>query len=104
MLGLSPRAKTNEEFYPDSDQTVKRNRSAIQPDSDKKMESDKESTSTVATKRELQSSNQRERKQFSQYEELLFRQGLPPKEDDNKSKIPDHDREIFMAILSNPTN
>ena len=60
-LGLSPRATTNEEFYPDSDQTNKRNRSAIQPDSDKKMESDKESTSTIATKRELQSSNQRER-------------------------------------------
>ena len=50
-LGLSPQDKTNEEFYPDSDQAV--NRSAIQPDSDKKAEFDKESTPIVITKGEL---------------------------------------------------
>ena len=57
-LGFSPRVKTDEEFYPDSDQAVKRNRSAIQPNSDNKMKSYKESTSTIDSKRELQSSNQ----------------------------------------------
>ena len=62
-LGLSPRAKTKEEFYPDSDQDLKRNRLTIQPDSDKKTESDKESTSTISTKGELQPSNQREETQ-----------------------------------------
>src|SRR6185312_15134710 len=36
-----------------------------------------------------------------EYKELPFQQGLPLKED-NKSKIPNHDREIFMAILSEP--
>jgi len=71
-LGLSPRLKTNEEFYPDSDQIVKRNRPTIQPDSDKKTESDKESTFTVTTKRELQSSNEKERGQFLEYVELPF--------------------------------
>jgi len=35
-LGLSPRAKTDKEFYPDSNQVIKRNRLAIQPDSDEK--------------------------------------------------------------------
>ena len=59
-LGLSPQVKTNEEFYSNSDQAVKRNRLAIQPDSDKKAESDKESISTISTKGELQTSNQRE--------------------------------------------
>jgi hypothetical protein len=71
-LGLSPRLKTNEKFYPDSDQIFKRNRPTIQPDSDKKTESDKESTFTVTTKRELQSSNQKERGQFPEYVELPF--------------------------------
>ena len=99
-LGLSPRVKTNEEFYPDLDQVLKKNRLTKQPVSEKKMESDKESTSINTTKSEPQSSNQRiEKTQFSEYEELPFQQGLPLKEDDNKSKILDHDREIFMAIL-----
>ena len=89
-LGLSPRVKTNEEFYPASDQVLKRNRLAIQPDSDKKTESDKETNSTVTTKGELQSSSQRKRQQFLEDEELLFQQGLPLKEDNKKSKIPDH--------------
>ena len=102
-LGLSPRAKTNEEFYPDSDQVLKRKRLAIQPDSDKKAEPDKKSTSTVYTKGEMQTSNEEERQQFSEYEELPFQQGFPLKED-NKTNISDHNREIFMAILSDPTN
>ena len=46
-LGLSPRVKSNEEFYPDSDRITK------QSVSDRKMESDKESTSAAITKREL---------------------------------------------------
>ena len=49
------------------------------------------------------SSNQREEQQFSEYEELPFQQGLSLKED-NKTKMTDHDREIFMVILSDPTN
>ena len=65
----------------DSDQVLKRNRLALQLDSDKKTESDKESTSTVTTKGELQSSNKKERHQFSEFEELPFKQGLPLKED-----------------------
>jgi len=85
-------------------QVLKRNQFAKQPASDKKTESDKESTSTVTTKGELQSSNQKEKQQFSEYEELLFQQGLPLKEDNNKSKIPGRDCEIFMAILLGPTN
>jgi hypothetical protein len=97
-LRLSPRVKSNKEFYLDSDRITK------QSISDRNMEFDKESTSAATTKRELQPSNQREKRQFSEYEELPFQQGLPLKEDNNKSKIPDHDREIFMAILSNPTN
>jgi len=56
-LGLSPRVKTNEEFYPDSDQVLKKNRLTKQPVSEKKTEFDKESVSTTTTKRELQSSN-----------------------------------------------
>ena len=53
-LGLSPRDKTNQEFYPDSDQAV--DQSATQPDSGKKTESDKESIPIVTTKGELQPS------------------------------------------------
>ena len=69
-LGLSPRVKQDKEVYPAPD--IKRNRLAPQPDSDKKTESNKESTSTVTTKSELQSSNQEERRQSSEYEELPF--------------------------------
>jgi len=61
-IGLYPRAKTNEEFYPDWIKSLKRNRLVIQPDSDKKTEPDKESTSTITTKGEPQSSNQREKR------------------------------------------
>jgi hypothetical protein len=75
-----------------------------QSTSDRKTESDKESTSNASTKSELQASNQGERGQVSEDEELPFQQGLLLKEDNNKSKIPGHDREIFMAILSDPTN
>jgi len=72
-LGFSPRVKTNEELYPDSDQVFKRNRLAIQPASDKKTESNKESISAVTIKRELQPSIQEEqRRQFLEYEELPF--------------------------------
>jgi hypothetical protein len=71
-IGLSPRVKTDKESYPDSDQVPKRNRLAIQSDSDEKIESDKESTSTASKKGELQNSNQREGQQFSEYEELPF--------------------------------
>ena len=39
MLGLSPRAKINKEFYSESDQVLKRNRLGIQPNSDKTTES-----------------------------------------------------------------
>ena len=42
--------------------------------------------------------------QFSENKELPFQQGFPLKKDNNKTKIPDHGREIFMAILSDPTN
>ena len=80
-LGLSLRVNSNTEFYPDSVQVIKRNQFALQLDSDKKTESDKESTSTVTTKGELQSSNQREKQQLSEDEELPFQQGLPLKED-----------------------
>ena len=52
-LGLSPRVKPDKEVYPNSVQDIKRNRLALQPDSDKKTESDKESTSTATTKGEL---------------------------------------------------
>ena len=72
--------------------------------SDKATESNKKSISATTSKAELQPMNSREKRQFSEYEELPFQQGLPLKEDDNKSKIPVHDREIFMAILSEPTN
>jgi hypothetical protein len=103
-LRLSLRVNSNTEFYPDSVQVIKRNRLALQPDSDKKTESDKESTSTITTKGELQSSNQGERQQFLEDEELPFQQGLPLKEDNINSKIRGHNREIFMAFLSNATN
>ena len=52
-LGFSPRVKLDKEVYQDSAQVIKRNRLALQPDSDKKTESDKESTSTATTKGEL---------------------------------------------------
>ena len=70
---------------------------------DKKIESDQESISTGTTKRELQfvDRGRRRKKQSSEYKEPPFQQGLPLKED-NKSKIPNHDRKIFMAILSEP--
>ena len=100
-LGLSPRVKTSDEFYPDSDQVHKENRFMTKSTSDKTAESDTKSISATTTKRELQSTNRRKKRQFSEYKELPFQQGLPLKED-NKSKIPNHDREIFMAILSEP--
>jgi len=53
-----PRDKTNDEFYPDSDQVHRRKQSV----SDKTRESDKESFSATTTKRELLSSNGRRRK------------------------------------------
>ena len=59
--------------------------------------------STTSTKGELQTSKQIEEQQFSEYEELPFQKGFPLKED-NKTKISNHDREICMAILSDPTN
>ena len=80
-LRLSLRVNSNTEFYPDSVQVIKRNQFALQLDSDKKTESDKDSTSTVTTKGELQSLNQREKQQLSEDEELPFQQGLPLKED-----------------------
>ena len=95
-LGLPPRVKQDKETYPVSVQDIKRNRLASQPDSDKRTESDKESTSTATTKMKLQSS---ERQQLSKDEELPFQQGLPLKEDNINSKICGHNREIFMAFL-----
>jgi len=100
-LGLPPRVKQDKETYPVSVQDIKRNRLAPQPDSDKRIESDKESTSTTTIKMELQSS---ERQQLSEDEELPFQQGLPLKEDNINSKICGHNREIFMAFLSDATN
>ena len=64
---------------PDSDQVLKGNRLALQPDSDKKTESDKKSIFTVTKKRELQSSNHEEGQQSSEDEELPFQHGLPLK-------------------------
>jgi len=89
-------------FSPDSDQVLKINRLALQPDSDKRTKPDKKSNFTV--KGELLSSNQKERQQLSEDEELPFQQGLPLKEDNINSKIRGHNREIFMAFLSNATN
>ena len=93
--------KPDKEVYPNSVQDIKRNRLALQPDSDKKTESDKESTSTATTKTELQSS---ERQQLSEDKELPFQQGLPFKEDNINSKIRGHNRENFMTFLSDATN
>ena len=93
-LGLSP----------NSDQVHKGNQLALQPDSDKKIESNKKSTSTVTTKMELQSSDQKERQQLSKNKELPFQQGLPLKEDNINLKIRGHNREIFMAFHSDATN
>ena len=71
-LGFPPQVHSNTEFYPDSVQVTKRNRLAPQPDSDKKTESDKKSTSTVTIKGKPHSSNQGEGQQFSEDEELPF--------------------------------
>ena len=100
-LGFSPRVKPDKEAYPDSAQVIKRDRLALQPDSDTKNESDKKSTSTVTTKMELQSPKGQ---QFSEDKELPFQQGLPLKEDNTNLKIRGHNREIFMAFLSDTTN
>ena len=86
------RVKLEKKLYPDSDQVFQGNRLAIQPDSGKKTESDKESTSTVTTKEELQSSNHRDMQQFSEDKELSFQQGFPLKEDHINSKIRGHNR------------
>ena len=85
-------------------QDSKRNRLAPQPDSDKRTEPDKKSTFTVTIKGELQSSIQEEGQQLTEDEELPFYQGLPLKEDNINSKIRGHNREIFMAFLSDATN
>ena len=53
-------------------------------------------------KRELQIL--REKQQFSEDEELPFQQGLLLKEDIVNPKIRNHNREIFMAFLSDATN
>ena len=45
-LGLSPRVKTSDKFYPDSDKHYKRSRLTQEPVSNKKIESDQKSTST----------------------------------------------------------
>jgi len=57
-LGLSPRAKTRDEFYPDSDQVYIGIQSTQEFISDKKTESDQESISINTTKRELQFTDQ----------------------------------------------
>ena len=75
-----------------------------QPDSDKRTKPDDKSTPTITTKGELQPSNQGERQQLSEDEELPFQQGLPLKEDNINPKIHNHNREIFMAFLSDTTN
>ena len=69
-LGLSLRHNPNTESHPDSVQDIKRNRLTLQPDSKRKTESDKESTSIATTKLEPQSSE--EGQQFSEDEELPF--------------------------------
>ena len=71
-LGLPPRVKQDKETYPVSVQNIERNRLAPQPDSDKRTEPDKGSTFTITIKEELPSSNQKERQQLSEDEELLF--------------------------------
>jgi hypothetical protein len=100
-LGLPPRVKQDKETYPVSDQVLKKSRLALQLDSDKKNESDKESTSTATTKMELRSG---EAEQFSENKELSFQQGLPLKEDNINLKICNHNHKIFMAFLSYSTN
>ena len=45
-LGLSPRVKTSDKFYPNSDKHYKRSRHTQEPISNKKTESDQKSTST----------------------------------------------------------
>ena len=55
-LGLPPRVEQDKEVYPASD--IKRNRLAPQTDSDKRIESDTKSTSSVTTKGDRQSVNQ----------------------------------------------
>jgi hypothetical protein len=94
-LGFSPRVKEDKETYPVSD--IERNRLSPQLDSDKGTESEKKSTSIITA-------YQRLKEQFSEDEELLFPQGLPLKEDNINSKIRSHNREIFMAFLSDLTN
>jgi len=99
-LGLSPRNKSSNEFYLDPDQVHKRNRVTQESISDKRTESNKKLVSANTTRREHQFTDQtRKKRQFSEYKELPFQQGLPLK-DDKKSKIPNPDREIFMAIPS----
>jgi hypothetical protein len=70
----------------------------------KRTEPDKKSTFTVTIKGELQYSIQGAKQQLSEDEELPFQQGLPLKEDNTNSKIRGHNREIFMAFLSDPMN
>ena len=103
-LEFSPRVKPDKKLYPNSDQVLQGNRLAIQPNLDKKTEFDKESTFTVTIKGELQSSIQEERQQSSKDEELPFQQGFPLKEDIANPKTRSHNREIFMAFLSDATN
>jgi hypothetical protein len=45
----------------------------------------------------------KEKQQLSEDEELPFQQGFPLKEDNINSKTRGHNREFFMAFLSNPT-
>ena len=101
-LGSPPRVKQDREVYLASD--IKRNRLVPQTDSDKRTDSDRKSTSSVTTKGDRQSANRGQRQQFSEDEELPFQQGLPLKEDNINSKIRNHDREIFMALLLDATN
>ena len=70
-LGLTPRVKQDKEVYSVSIQ----DRLTPQPDSDMWTESDKKSIFTVTIKGELQSSNQEEKQQFLEDEELPFQQG-----------------------------
>ena len=58
-LGLSPRVKSSDEFYPDSDQVHKRSRFIQESISDRRTESDKKSISASTRKRDLQSTDQR---------------------------------------------
>jgi len=100
-LGFPTRVKQDRKVYLPSD--IKRNQLAPQADSGKRIESDKKSTSSVTTKGDRQSVNQR-RQQLSEDEELLFQLGLPLKEDNINSKIRSNNCEIFMVFLSDATN